>query len=109
MGAILCLAGMGLACACVLKYLDNVYRCFAGVAQVMLTVALSRLLPPALQEGKFDIWYALALVMLTQALVIYQAYTNPNFKWHLCMATFLAVCVSLFCMSFDGTLKQYTR
>merc|ERR1712048_413205 len=64
----------GLMCSMMLRFLDNAVRCFSGVAQILFTVIVSRLLPAQLHEGSFDIFYLTALVLLTVAMVLYQAW-----------------------------------
>merc|ERR1712216_419573 len=48
--SVVCASLFGLMCALMLRYLDNAVRCFSGVAQMLVTVVASRLLPRRLHE-----------------------------------------------------------
>lgn len=99
--SIACLVGLGLACAVILRYLDNVVRCFSSVAQVLMTMVLSHMLPARLHEGTFGVFYAMALVLLSVALVIYQAHGSQQLRGYVVGAAACAVCVSLTCNALD--------
>mmetsp|Transcript_130498 Transcript_130498/g.278850 ORF Transcript_130498/g.278850 Transcript_130498/m.278850 type:complete len:386 (-) Transcript_130498:227-1384(-) len=91
------LVGLGLACAVILRYLDNVVRCFGSVAQVLATVALSQFLPERLHEGTIGPWYTFSMALLATALVLYQAHASPQLHVYLVAAASGALLVSLAC------------
>mmetsp|Transcript_8952 Transcript_8952/g.16113 ORF Transcript_8952/g.16113 Transcript_8952/m.16113 type:complete len:392 (-) Transcript_8952:173-1348(-) len=99
--SVLCLMGLGLACGVILRYLDNVSRLFGSVAQVLLTVAASRLMPPAMREGSFDGFYILSLMLLAAALVTYSSHASPQLYIQLVVACIAALLVGIFCMMLD--------
>lgn len=100
---ILCMTGMGLACSVILRYLDNMYRCFAACAQVLLTLALARfVLPPELQDEPLDIFYVCSVLLLAQALVIYQNSESPQLGWYITLVSIGAGFVCMICMGLDG-------
>eukprot|EP00401_Gymnodinium_catenatum_P052174 CAMPEP_0117485842 /NCGR_PEP_ID=MMETSP0784-20121206/15171_1 /TAXON_ID=39447 /ORGANISM="" /LENGTH=377 /DNA_ID=CAMNT_0005280437 /DNA_START=26 /DNA_END=1159 /DNA_ORIENTATION=- len=96
------MAGMGLACAVILRYLDNVVRCFSSVAQVLLTVAMSHMLPAWLHEGSFDLYYIASLVFLGVSLVLYQAHDSPRLKLYCFTAATCGLLVGVFCYAVDS-------
>lgn len=100
--SILCLAGMGLACAVILRYLDNVVRCFSSVSQVLVTVLLSRLLPEHLREGTFDNYYVGSMVLLAVSLVVYQAHSSPNLFVYIIIASSFAITTGVMCYKLDS-------
>mmetsp|Transcript_32628 Transcript_32628/g.74557 ORF Transcript_32628/g.74557 Transcript_32628/m.74557 type:complete len:386 (+) Transcript_32628:112-1269(+) len=99
--SVLCLMGLGLACGVILRYLDNVSRLFGSVAQVLLTVAASRLMPPAMREGSFDAFYVLSLMLLAAALVTYSSHSSPQLYVQLVVACIAALLVGILCMLLD--------
>jgi len=99
---ILSMTGMGLACSIILRYLDNVYRCFGACAQVLLTVIISRfVLPHALQDEPLGLPYVCALLLLVQAMVIYQNHEAANLPWYLAVASAGTLLVCVCCFGLD--------
>lgn len=105
--AMLALVGVGLSCACVLKYLDNMVRCFAGVFTVFATLLASRLMPAQYWEDPFSIYHVLSLLMLSVALVMYSSYTSPNMWYLVCISAISAVVVGALCMLLDQLLQTH--
>merc|ERR1740138_203575 len=70
--SVVCASLLGLMCALMLRYLDNVVRCFSGVAQMLVTVVASRLLPARMHQSSFDVYFVASLALLSVALVLYQ-------------------------------------
>jgi UDP-sugar transporter A1/2/3 len=100
--AVVCMTGMGLSCSVVLKYLDNIYRCFAACAQVLLTVLIARLiLPPSLAEEPFGVYHAGSLLLLAQAICVYQNHESPRLGWHVVVATIGTFFVCILCYQID--------
>lgn len=100
--AIICMTFMGLSCAVVLRYLDNIYRCFAACTQVLMIVFIAHLiLPPELQEEPFSIFHACALLLLAQAIVIYSHHESKELGWYLGVATIFTIMISLACRLID--------
>lgn len=103
---ILSFVGMGLTCACVLKYLDNIVRCFASVATVYFGLVLSRFLPRDLWEDPFSMWHTASLVLLSVALVVYSSHSSPGLAKQVVASTVAAVAVGLICMYLDQLLER---
>lgn len=100
--SVLCLVGLGLACSIILGYLDNVIKCFSSVLIVLVTVAASRLLPAYLHEGSFGAHCVVSLVLLSGALVLYQAHASPRLNQHLFVAMSVAAVVGGICVKADN-------
>mmetsp|Transcript_30649 Transcript_30649/g.56006 ORF Transcript_30649/g.56006 Transcript_30649/m.56006 type:complete len:418 (-) Transcript_30649:150-1403(-) len=100
--SVVCASCMGLMVAMMLKYLDNVVRCFSGVGQVLFTVLASRLLPAHLHEGNFDVFYLASLVTLAVALVLYQGHSNKRLPLLLFSALLASLVIGLTCMWLDS-------
>lgn len=101
--SVLLTVGLGLSCAVILGYLDNVARCFGDVTKVLLTVAVSSLLfTSSGRSGEFGLCYILALVLLALALVVYQAHENPHLGTYAIMAGLVAGAVGWACMHLRG-------
>jgi len=86
--SIICAAIFGLGVALMLRFLDNVVRCFASVGQVLFTVVVSRVLPSRYihHRSTFDIFYVLSLVLLVSALVMYQQHESNRLNCRLFQA-----------------------
>jgi hypothetical protein len=102
LASILCLAGMGLACAVILGYLDNVVRCFSSVAQVLVVVLFSRLFPDAFQEGEIDFFFMAAMTLLVVAIVTYQNHDSPNLWTYVYSAAVGSVAMGYMAMTLDS-------
>mmetsp|Transcript_10653 Transcript_10653/g.28209 ORF Transcript_10653/g.28209 Transcript_10653/m.28209 type:complete len:379 (+) Transcript_10653:79-1215(+) len=107
--SVVMMAGMGLACAVILRYLDNVVRCFSSVAQVLLTVAMSHILPAWLHEGSFDLCYITSLVFLGVSLVLYQAHNSPKVHLYCLTAAACGLLVGVFCYAVDSYTTKAQR
>lgn len=95
--SIFLLVGLGLSCAVILCYLDNVARCFGSVAQVLLTVAASQAIFASSDASDFGIYYIVSLALLAVALVVYQAHDSPNLVPYAALAGLIAGSVGLAC------------
>mmetsp|Transcript_9867 Transcript_9867/g.13882 ORF Transcript_9867/g.13882 Transcript_9867/m.13882 type:complete len:95 (-) Transcript_9867:144-428(-) len=93
---------MGLMVAMMLKYLDNVVKCFSGVGQVLFTVLASRLLPDHLHKGSFDIFYLASLVTLAVSLVLYQGHASKRLPLLMFTALVSSLVIGLACMWIDA-------
>jgi len=72
----------GLLCAAVLKYADNILRCFSTALSIILTSILSACV---LQDSNPDIWFVLGAVFAVGATFLYSlgippALQNTSFK-----------------------------
>mmetsp|Transcript_71900 Transcript_71900/g.203032 ORF Transcript_71900/g.203032 Transcript_71900/m.203032 type:complete len:233 (+) Transcript_71900:3-701(+) len=86
--SIISAAIFGLGVALMLRFMDNVVRCFASVGQVLFTVVVSRVLPSRYihHRSTFDIFYVLSLVLLVSALVMYQQHESSRLNCRLLQA-----------------------
>lgn len=105
--ALLALVGIGLSCACVLKYLDNMVRCFAGVFTVFATLLVSRLMPAQYWEDQFSVYHMVSLLMLSVALVMYSSYGSPNMWFLIFTSAVAALGVGCLCMLLDQLLQRH--
>eukprot|EP00971_Amphidinium_carterae_P026512 522873-Amphidinium_carterae.1 len=96
--SVVCASAMGLMVAMMLKYLDNVVKCFSGVGQVLFTVLASRLLPDHLHKGSFDIFYLASLVTLAVSLVLYQGHASKRLPLLMFTALVSSLVIGLACM-----------
>lgn len=95
------LVGLGLSCAVILCYLDNVARCFGSVAQVLVTVAASQVFFATSSDASdFGFCYVVALVLLAVALVIYQSHQSPNLLSFVALAAAVSGTVGFACTQF---------
>lgn len=92
-----CLVTFGLACAIMLKYLDNVVRCFSGVAQVLFTVVLSHCFASSVNEGHFDQYHTFSLALLAVALSLYQAHDSSQLPIIITASVAAALLVGIAC------------
>jgi len=97
-----CLVTFGLACAIMLKYLDNVVRCFSAVGQVLATIIMSRFFSTHLHEGKLDYFYVASMTLLAAALILYQAHDSKHLPVLFLAAICAALIASTVCMKLDA-------
>eukprot|EP00928_Gymnodinium_smaydae_P062952 TRINITY_DN46670_c0_g1_i1.p1 TRINITY_DN46670_c0_g1~~TRINITY_DN46670_c0_g1_i1.p1 ORF type:complete len:377 (+),score=59.36 TRINITY_DN46670_c0_g1_i1:78-1208(+) len=88
LASILLLVCLGLTTALMLRYLDNMYRCFSCVSMVLVVVIVSQALfheiPPGLP-------LASALCLFATAVVLYQMHDSPNLTSNVACALVLAM------------------
>merc|ERR1719356_1305431 len=100
------LAGTGLSITWILKYMDNVVRCFASISTVFLTTILSVIL----FGDTLDLWVVSGAAVFCCAIILYMYQPKGDTKALLWQGLFsaLMVAVTIYLWYFQSASRART-